>query len=110
MLQISCEVQAKHNIVGARTEKRRSQDMFAGLLINGGAGRVSVREGGAVVRVPVRSTVPVLCRPQDRAAADCCLHLELAVMELDVEQRCPQGNVMDRVSSEAFLKSFPTFF
>ena len=103
-VQISCEVQAKHNIVGARTEKRRSQDMFAGLRINGGAGRVSVREGGAVVRVPVRSTVPVLCRPQDRAA-DCCLHLELAVMELGVEQRCPQGNVMDRVSSEAF----PTF-
>ena len=98
-LQISCSVQAKHNIVGARTEKRRSQDLVAGLDVNQGSGTVSVKEGGGVVSIPVRSTVPVLCPPQDRAFGECCLHLELALRELEEEQLCPQGNVMDRVSS-----------
>lgn len=98
-LQISCSVQAKHNIVGARTEKRRSQDLVAGLDVNQGSGTVSVKEGGGVVSIPVRSSVPVLCPPQDRAFGECCLHLELALREVEEEQLCPQGNVMDRVSS-----------
>ena len=98
ILQISCSVQAKHNIVGARTEKRRSEDLVAGLDVNQGSGTVLVKEGGGTVSIPVRSTVPVLCPPQDRAFGECCLHLELALREVEEEQLCPQGNVMDRVS------------
>ena len=97
--QIYCEAQAKHNIVGARTEKRRSKDQFVGLIVNKdqGSGSISVKEGGGVVHIPVSSSVPVLCSPQDRAFGECCIHLDLALSEIDSEQRCPQGNVMDRV-------------
>ena len=102
IFQISCEAQAKHNIVGARTEKRRSQDLVAGLLVNQGSGSVSVREGGGALNIPVTSSVPVLCPPQDRAFGECCLHLELALTPVEEEQRCPQGDVMDRVSAASW--------
>ena len=104
--QISCSVQAKHNIVGARTEKRRSEDLVAGLDVNQGSGTVLVKEGGGTVSIPVRSTVPVLCPPQDRAFGECCLHLELALREVEEEQLCPQGNVMDRVSVGVHFNCF----
>ena len=95
---IYCEAQAKHNIVGARTVKRRSSEILAGLVVNQGLRSVSVKEGGSVVNIPVTSTVPILCPPQDRARGDCCLYLDLALSEVDQEQRCPQGNVINRVS------------
>ena len=68
-----------------------------GLIVNQGSGRVSVREGGDIVKIPVTSTVPILCPPQDRAFGECCLVLDLALTQIGEEQRCPQGNVLDRV-------------
>ena len=98
MLQIQCEAQAKHNIVGARTEKRRSQPQFAGLLVETGPGdSVTVEEGGPPATISLTTTVPVLCPPQDRGRAECCLSLELALNEIDSEERCPAGNILDRV-------------
>ena len=97
VFQIQCEAQAKHNIVGARTEKRRSQPQFAGLLLETGPGPLTVEEGGPPAIVTVTTTVPVLCPPQDRARSDCCLSLELALTEIDSEERCPAGNILDRV-------------
>ena len=72
---------------------------MAGLTVNLGSGTVSLKEGGGAVNIPVRSSVPILCPPQDRAFGECCLHLELALTEVEEEQLCPQGNVMDRVSA-----------
>ena len=68
-----------------------------GLIVNQGSGRVSVREGGDIVKIPVTSTVPILCPPQDRAFGECCLVIDLALTQIGEEQRCPQGNVLDRV-------------
>ena len=68
-----------------------------GLIVNQGSGRVSVKEGGEVVTIPVTSTVPILCPPQDRAFGECCLVLDLALTQIGEEQRCPQGDVLDRV-------------
>ena len=105
VLQIQCEAQAKHNIVGARTEKRRSQPQFAGLLVetSGPPGALSVEEGGPPATITVSTTVPVLCPPQDRARSDCCLSLELALTEIDSEERCPAGNILDRVGHHSPL-------
>ena len=100
---IQCEAQAKHNIVGARTVKRRSEEVTTGLVINQGSSSVTVKEGGGVVQVPVTSTVPILCPPQDRARGDCCLYLDLAISNIDQEQRCPEGNILDRVSIIALI-------
>ena len=115
-LQIQCEAQAKHNIVGARTEKRRSQPQFAGLLVETGPpGPLTVEEGGPPAIITVTTTVPVLCPPQDRARSDCCLSLELALNEIDSEERCPAGNILDRVGHysdtlypPAFIRNFST--
>ena len=96
-VQIHCEAQAKHNIVGARTEKRRSDPHFAGLEVMAGSGGVTVIEGGPPTLVGVRSTVPVLCPPQDRARGDCCLSLELALTDIGDSQRCAGGDILDRV-------------
>ena len=114
-LQIQCEAQAKHNIVGARTEKRRSQPLFAGLLVETGPGPLTVEEGGPPTLVSLTPTVPVLCPPQDRARQDCCLSLELGLAEIDSEERCPAGNILDRVGHysdtlypPAFIRNFST--
>ena len=94
-LQIYCEAQAKHNIVGARTEKRRSDPFFAGLRVSSEA--VSVEEGGPPTSLSLTSTIPVLCPPQDRVRGDCCLSLELSLNEIEEEARCPEGNILNRV-------------
>jgi hypothetical protein len=96
--QIYCEAQAKHNIVGARTERKKSEDLFAGLVVTSGSGPLEVLEGGAPSLISITSTIPVLCSPQDRAFGECCIHLELAMNEIDEEQHCPQGNPIDRVN------------
>jgi len=93
---IYCEAQAKHNIVGARTERKKSSDQFAGLVVTSGSGPLSVFEGGAPSLISITSTIPVLCSPQDRAFGECCIHLELAMNEIDEQQHCPQGNPIDR--------------
>jgi len=93
---IYCEAQAKHNIVGARTERKKSEEQFAGLVVTSGSGPLEVFEGGAPSLISITSTIPVLCSPQDRAFGECCIHLELAMNEIDEEQHCPQGNPIDR--------------
>ena len=96
LLQIYCEAQAKHNIVGARTEKRRSEGQFAGLVVSG-SGLVVVEEGGPPTSISLTSTLPVLCPPQDRVRGDCCVSLELSLTQLQGQERCPEGNILDRV-------------
>lgn len=93
---IHCEAQAKHNIVGARTERKKSQKQFAGLVVTTGQEPLEVVEGGPPSLVSITSTIPVLCSPQDRAFGECCIHLELAMNEIDEKQHCPQGNPIDR--------------
>jgi len=93
---IYCEAQAKHNIVGARTERKKSEELFAGLVVTSGPGPLEVIEGGPPALISISSTIPVLCSPQDRAFGECCIHLELAINQIDEEQHCPQGNPLDR--------------
>ena len=54
--------QAKHTIVGARTEKIESDPHFAGLQVSGTP--VTLVEGGQVATLVLTATVPVLCSPQ----------------------------------------------
>ena len=106
--QIYCEAQAKHNIVGARTERKKSEELFAGLVVTSGPGPLEVIEGGPPALISISSTIPVLCSPQDRAFGECCIHLELAINQIDEEQHCPQGNPLDRVSNTPhFRYNFP---
>ena len=55
-------VQAKHTIVGARTERIESDPHFAGLQVSGTP--VTLIEGGQVATLVLTATVPVLCSPQ----------------------------------------------
>ena len=75
--------------------------MFAGLQVVS-ATPLTAKEGGGPSLISLVSTVPVLCAPQDRAFGECCVHLELAMTALDQPQRCPAGNIVDRVSSNIF--------
>ena len=54
--------QAKHTIVGARTERIGSKPHFAGLQVSGAP--VTLVEGGEVATLVLTATVPVLCSPQ----------------------------------------------
>ena len=54
--------QAKHTIVGARTERLESDPHFAGLQVSGTP--VTLVEGGQVAILVLTATVPVLCSPQ----------------------------------------------
>ena len=54
--------QAKHTIVGARTERIESDPHFAGLQVTGAP--VTLVEGGQVATLVLTATVPVLCSPQ----------------------------------------------
>ena len=54
--------QAKHTIVGARTERIESDPHFAGLQVSGTP--VTLVEGGQVATLVLTATVPVLCSPQ----------------------------------------------
>jgi len=92
---IQCSAQAKHTIVGARTEKLESKPHFAGLQVSGTP--VTLVEGGQVATLVLTATVPVLCSPQDRALGSCCVHLHLALGVAGQEQRCPWGGVLHRV-------------
>lgn len=92
---IHCEAQAKHTVVGARTERLRSEDKFAGLVVSGGP--LALVEGGPVQHLVVTSTVPVLCSPQDRALGHCCVELHLGLGTVGQEQYCPSGDVLHRV-------------
>lgn len=94
--KIHCSAQAKHNVVGARTEAHTSNKMFAGLVILGPPGTLSVEEGGAPALVSLTSTVPVLCTPQERAFGDCCVKLELSLAVISGNQFCPSGEQVDR--------------
>ena len=109
--------QAKHTIVGARTEKLESKPHFAGLQVSGTP--VTLVEGGQVATLVLTATVPVLCSPQvvffkfkvssfilfsqDRALGSCCVHLHLALGVAGQEQRCPWGGVLHRVGNSTFL-------
>ena len=55
-------LQAKHTIVGARTERIESDPHFAGLQVSGTP--VTLVEGGQVATLVLTATVPVLCSPQ----------------------------------------------
>jgi len=94
--KIRCSAQAKHNIVGARTEAHRSNEFFAGLVVLGPPGSLSVVEGGAPSLVSLTSTVPVLCTPQERAFGECCVKLELTLAVIEGHQYCPSGEQVDR--------------
>ena len=83
--------------MGARTERKKSEEQFLGLVVTSGPGPLEVVEGGPPSLISITSTVPILCSPQDRAFGECCVHLELAMNEIDEEQHCPQGNPLDRV-------------
>ena len=104
--------QAKHTIVGARTERIESDPHFAGLQVSGTP--VTLVEGGQVATLVLTATVPVLCSPQvvescllgtcltffslqDRALGSCCVHLHLALGVAGQEQRCPWGGLLHRV-------------
>ena len=59
---IMITTQAKHTIVGARTERLESDPHFAGLQVSGTP--VTLVEGGQVATLVLTATVPVLCSPQ----------------------------------------------
>ena len=62
LLLIIIITQAKHTIVGARTERIGSKPHFAGLQVSGAP--VTLVEGGEVATLVLTATVPVLCSPQ----------------------------------------------
>lgn len=93
--QVHCEAQAKHTIVGARTERVESSSLYTGLRVSGAP--VTLVEGGAVAHLVLTATVPVLCSPQDRALGDCCVQLHLGLGAAGGEERCPWGGLLHRV-------------
>ena len=79
-----------------------SESLFAGVVVSSPS-PLRVEEGGAGAEVLLTATVPVLCSPQDRAFGECCVHLRLAVNEIDNKQFCPWGDQLHRVSSFFFV-------
>ena len=65
LLLIIIITQAKHTIVGARTERIGSKPHFAGLQVSGAP--VTLVEGGEVATLVLTATVPVLCSPQAKS-------------------------------------------
>ena len=74
-----------------------SEAVYAGIKVLSPS-PIKVEEGGAPVDLLLTSTVPVLCSPQDRAFGECCIHLEIAMNDINDKQYCPSGAELDRVS------------
>ena len=73
-----------------------SEPFFAGIKVTSSS-RVRVEEGGPPAHLTLESSIPVLCSPQDRAFGECCIHLEVAMNELEEPATCPTGSQLDRV-------------